>query len=276
MADRYLLIEHHGPWRFDALAGAGWSAETVAALTAAVRESGGRLLMIRRPGRRSPGPDRAWAVTRVGVGTRWGRWSVEHDLLDAATTMRMFDTAGPAPSADPLLLVCAHGVHDTCCALRGRPVASRLARHWPAATWECSHVGGDRFAANVVVLPDGTYYGGLDADSAPPVITAHLGGRLDVAHLRGSVRWPPAAQVAVGEMHRRFGPYAADDVRVEGWTAHGPHRWRVQVSVVGDQHRVVHCVVEVTAEQRTPTVLTCAATRATTSADYRVTSVRPI
>ena len=53
----------------------------------------------------------------------------------------------PALEPEPMLLVCTHGVHDTCCAVRGRPVAAALARRWPEATWECSHVGGDRFAA---------------------------------------------------------------------------------------------------------------------------------
>ena len=66
----------------------------------------------------------------------------------------------------PILLVCTHGVHDTCCALRGRPVAAALAARWPGQVWECSHVGGDRFAPNVVVLPDGFYYGNLDPETA--------------------------------------------------------------------------------------------------------------
>ena len=226
VAGAFLLIEHPGPWRYDALAGAGWSAEVVDALSAAVRRSLGRLLLIRRPGRRPVTTTRAWAVTRVGAGTVWGTWQQESDLLVAAASL-----SAPAPSPphtersarpvsqDPVLLVCAHGLHDTCCAVRGRPVATALARRWPAATWECSHVGGDRFAANVVVLPDGTYYGGLDADSASDVVAGHLDGRLDPTHLRGSVRWPPAAQVAVAEVHASLGPYAADDVRAVGWTS---------------------------------------------------------
>lgn len=271
----FLLIEHPGPWRFDALSGAGWSPPIVAALTAAVQATRGRLLLIRRPGTRTSGTERVWGLTAVGGGTHWRTWRDEADLLDAATALRsVTETAQTSTeartSSDPVLLVCAHGVHDTCCAVRGRPVAAELARQWPTATWECSHVGGDRFAPNVVVLPDGTYYGGLDTPSAPAVIEAHLGGRVDVRHLRGSVRWPPAAQAAVAEIHRRLGPYAADEVAADRWTAAGSRRWSVEVSVAGGRR----FTVDVVAERRDAAALTCAASQATVAAAYRIEAVR--
>jgi hypothetical protein len=276
VAGSFLLIEHPGPWRPDALAGAGWSPEVVDALTAAVRRSLGRLLLIRRPGRRPVTTTRAWAVTRVGVGTVWGTWQHEADLMVAAASLSAPPSTPPQgrspasqASPEPVLLVCAHGVHDTCCAVRGRPVATALTGRWPAATWECSHVGGDRFAANVVVLPDGTYYGGLDADSATDVIADHLDGRLDPRHLRGSVRWPPAAQVAVGEIHRTRGPFAARDVRAESWTTVAPSRWLIEVSVPDGRR----WSVTVAGERRPAARLTCAATQDTRATSYRVVAV---
>jgi len=278
VARAFLLIEHPGPWRYDALAGAGWSAAVVDALTADLRRSLGRLLLIRRPGRRPVTSSRAWAVTRVGGGTVWGTWEQESDLLVAAASLSApvssLPVGDPVPepgSMRPVLLVCAHGMHDTCCAVRGRPVATALARRWPDSTWECSHVGGDRFAANVVVLPDGTYYGGLDADSAIDVVAGHLDGRLDPTHLRGSVRWPPAAQVAVAAIHASLGPYAADDVRAELWTAEGPGRWRVVVALPPGRR----IAVLVAGERRPAAHLTCAATQPTSAITFRVVSVGP-
>ncbi len=137
-AASFLLIEHPGPWRFDALTGAGWSAEVVEALTAAVRASRSRLLLIRRPGRRVASEQRSWAITRVGGTTTWGTWQEDRDLLAVADllTTPTLPTAPtlPTPASatdDPVLLVCAHGQHDTCCAVRGRPVAAALAARWP-------------------------------------------------------------------------------------------------------------------------------------------------
>jgi hypothetical protein len=265
----FLLVEHPGPWRFDALAGAGWSPEVTAALTSAVRATRARLLVIRRPGRRSTQGARRWAVVRVGVGTHWGSWQQEADLLAAADALQA--PQNPASlSPRPVLLVCAHGVHDACCAIRGRPVAAALAERWPEETWECSHVGGDRFAANVVVVPDGTYYGGLDVDSAAQVIGNHLGGRVDVDHLRGSARWPPVAQVAVAEVHRRLGPSSADDIRPATWMALARGRWLVDVDGPGDQSRTV----EVVAAVRPAALLTCAATHPSRATTYRAVAVR--
>lgn len=270
VSQTYLLIEHTGPWRFDALTGAGWSTGVVAELTSAVRASRGRLLLVRRPGRRGRGTSLSWAVVRVGVGSRWGSWQHESDLLAAADALRTADAlTATNTSRDPVLLVCAHGVHDACCAIRGRPVAAALAGRWPRQTWECSHVGGDRFAANVVVLPDGTYYGGLDVDVAPDVVGEHLTGQVAADYLRGSVRWPPVAQAAVAELHRRLGPLGADDLEAERWRRHDAGRWSVEVRSV-DGRRLL---VDVVAEQRTPAVLTCAATRPTWATTYRVVSV---
>jgi len=268
----YLLIEHSGPWRFDALAGAGWSPEVTARLTAAVRATRSRLLLIRRPGRRSRRASRHWAVVRVGIGTRWGRWHEESDLARAADALEAARDGDGDWSPEPVLLVCAHGVHDACCAIRGRPVAAALAERWPAASWESSHVGGDRFAANLVVLPDGTYYGGIDVGDAAQVVGDHLTGRVDVTHLRGSVRWPPVAQVAVAEIHRRRGPCAADDVRATSWESLGSGRWQVRVTGPGaGQH-----TVEVVAATRPAAVLTCMASRPTTATGYRVDRVRSV
>ncbi len=273
VASSFLLIEHPGPWRFDALAGAGWSTEVVAALTAAVRSSRSRLLLIRRPGRRVPSGRRRWAVNRVGGRTTWGTWRQEDELLavaDALARPELSSPLGEQDSAEPVLLVCAHGQHDTCCALRGRPVAAALAARWPAATWECSHVGGDRFAANLVVLPDGTYYGDLDAESATAVVSDHLAGQLSSRHLRGSVRWPPVAQAAVGEIHRRHGPQGPDDLRAESWSAQEPGRWSVGVSATDGRR----WVVDVQSERRAPARLTCSAAQDSFATEWRITGVQ--
>ena len=93
---------------------------------------------------------------------------------------------GLTPYDDPLIAVCTHGRHDACCAERGRPVALALAASRHAdAVWECSHIGGDRFAGNLLVLPRGLYYGRVDPDSALELADAAVDGRVALDHLRG-------------------------------------------------------------------------------------------
>ena len=58
------------------------------------------------------------------------------------------------------MLVCTNGRHDPCCATFGRPLVRGLREsRWADEVWECSHIGGDRFAGNVVLLPDSLYFG---------------------------------------------------------------------------------------------------------------------
>jgi len=255
---RWLLIEHPGPWAYDAFGGSGIAPEVCERIVAAVRATRSRLLMIRRHGRLVPTATRSWAVvdTHPG-GAHWGAWETDRGLLAAVDLLT--SDAGPAPasgpSVEPLLLVCTHGRHDTCCAVRGRPLAAALHARWPENTWECSHVGGDRFAPNLVVLPDGAYYGNLDADVAVGVVEGHLAGIVSAAHLRGFTHQPPVVQAAVIAVHERFGPAGPHDavcVRVDPM---GEDAWRVHLAGTGALPARVEATV--TRRRREAALLTC-------------------
>ena len=269
----WLLIEHPGPWAIRALASAGIEPAVLRALSAAAAATSTRILLVRRPGRQSSSPTRTW--TAIGsTRTISGSWQADADLLTAAVAVRSLAVGRPVVEAeaarDPIVLVCAHGTHDTCCAIRGRPVAAALAARWPEAVWECSHVGGDRFAPNVIVLPDAAYYGNLDADSAVEVVSNQLDGRLDIRWLRGLARFPPPAQAAIAEVHRLFGPMAASAVGAEDIEQLDAHTWRVPVHR-GDRG----WLATVIAQRREPAVLTCRAGSATPATAYQVVSLQP-
>ena len=46
-------------------------------------------------------------------------------------------------------------------------VAEQVEDEW---AWQVSHVGGDRFAGNLVVVPDGAYYGRVEPSEAWAVV----------------------------------------------------------------------------------------------------------
>lgn len=197
-AERWLLVEHSGPWGRHALTDSGMAAAAVAGLAAWADEHRSRVVLVRRPGaaprRLSVATSWRWCLvdSRQGTeSTRWGRFTDEHELLDLLT-----DPDAGEPSAEPVYLVCAHGRHDTCCAVRGRPVADALAHAYPLRTWECSHIGGDRFAANLVLLPHGTYYAHATVAAVVELVKAHEHGTLDLTRLRGRSALPAAAQAA--------------------------------------------------------------------------------
>ena len=63
-----------------------------------------------------------------------------------------------------------------------------------------------RVAANVLMLPDGVTYGGLDVDSALDVVARHHEGRPAIGHLRGTSGHPRPVQAAVVAVHDQLGP----------------------------------------------------------------------
>ncbi|WP_224389963.1 sucrase ferredoxin, partial [Pseudonocardia sp. ICBG1293] len=128
-------------------------------------------------------------------GIRTGTWAGAGDLAAAVT-------AEGDPYDAPLTLVCAHGRHDACCAVRGRPLAAALVADDPEGTWECSHIGGCRFAPAMVLLPHGLVYGGVSPLEGPSIVRDAARGLVVPSRLRGRSALSPAVQAA--QQHARL------------------------------------------------------------------------
>jgi (2Fe-2S) ferredoxin len=271
---RWLFVEHPGPWAHDAFGGLGLPADVLDPLVAAIRAQGARALVVRRPGRQVPSADRAWGVLdQRGGWERWGRWAEPADLLAAAEALAA-DDGGPVAREAQSLLVCTHGRHDTCCAVWGRPVAAALAERWPEQTWECSHLGGDRFAANLLVAPDGLYYGYLDAAGAVDVVAGHLRGEVVADALRGFSHVPPVVQAALVAAHGRFGPAGARAFRGDEVTAGEAEEW--QVDLVADAPLPARLRARVLRRRTEAAFLTCGAHQESRAAVFSVPELRPV
>ena len=265
----WLLVEHHGPWPVSAPFDSDLPAELLRRLGHPER----RILLI-RPHRReaalrepTAGTRRRWFRCLKGE-LRVGHWEQPDDLLATLTP----EAGTPYPGG--LLLVCAHGIHDACCAVRGRPVAAALTREWPEETFECSHLGGDRFAPNVLLLPDGACYAGMPPEQSVATVSAHLRGRVDVSWLRGVAGLHPAEQVALAAVLERWGPAPITGARptlMEHTGDFDSGVWTVAVAVTAplpDRTRVV-----VASSRRPEAQLTCRAPRATRAVQWDVQSV---
>ncbi|MDZ7883713.1 MAG: sucrase ferredoxin [Mycobacterium sp.] len=170
--------------------------------------AGMRIAAIRRHGRRSTSPRWRWFVANSTVGQHalfHGEVSAAHEYLD-------LDLGGGhgVRSEDPLVAVCAHGKHDQCCAVRGRAAAAAIAASYPEMVWECSHLGGDRFAATMLILPEGLCYGRADSTDAAEFLRLYFDGRLDDRYLRGRTSVPHAVQAA-----QHFAREACGDDRID-------------------------------------------------------------
>lgn len=268
-ASRWLLVEQPGPWGRTAVVESGLEPVVAARLSRQATAAGVRVLLIRRPGRREPVAIRQWAYVDTRPGRErawWGTYDADEELLELP-----LDGTGGTASAEPIYLVCAHGRHDVCCAISGRPVAAALAALRPAATWECSHVGGDRFAANLVVLPHGLYYGFLDPQRAIEVVTAYERGQVVAQWLRGRAGFPAAVQAAQGFAREALDVHDVDELTPVESQALPEQMWRVSLSAACG-------VVDVTvraALSPEAAFLTDASTRPERTRVFEVVEIRP-
>ncbi len=212
----FLLVEHTGAWGLNALRDARLPDGLGDRLLRSSHAAGVRVLLARRPDRSGTGDVRVVAAYADPVAP-WMESAAcadIHEVLDLdLAALGRGRSLGLEPTEGSLFCVCTHGKHDACCAERGRPVAAALEAAHPEETWEVSHIGGDRFAANLVVLPHGLYYGRLDPAAALGVAGTHLAGGLDLDHFRGRSGLNMRVQAAEIALRRQLDESGHDAVR---------------------------------------------------------------
>jgi hypothetical protein len=259
----WVLLEQPGPWGREAVTESRLDHDLALALDRAASAAHLRLLLIRRPGRPVQDQRRTCFVAHT---SRAGRWLERRRLDDPAELLELDMAkvvAGERPGfgeevTEPVYLVCTNGRHDRCCATYGRPLALALQASHQELIWESSHVGGDRFAGNLVCLPGGHYFGRVGPGDGEPVVALHRKGLIDLDHYRGCCVDPPAVQAAEWFARSQTGLVGVGDLELAG-------RERLE----GDVHEVrfrragggVLRVVLRAARTADPRMLTCHSAR---------------
>ncbi|HEY7003382.1 MAG TPA: sucrase ferredoxin [Gaiellaceae bacterium] len=217
--DRWVLVEYRGLWDRDVLGGSLLSSPLKQHLREQLAQLGhSRLLFVKRPERRSdkrrmlyvgscrPGEERLYAL----------EFDHHDDLVgfDFAGALLGGGTPG-VPLEHPLFVVCTHGKRDRCCAKYGRPLYDMLKQKVdPAWVWQSTHVGGDRFAGNLVVLPEGLYFGRVGDENFEPILDEYFDGRIDLEHYRGRSAYTCAVQAAERAVREETGLSGIHDVEL--------------------------------------------------------------
>jgi hypothetical protein len=211
----WLLIEHPGPWGRDGLLDARLPDGLGRDLRALERRTGARVLLTRKPAR-VPAPDGGTlACIAVDTADAW-LGAAALDEIGDALWLDPRDRSSFAVRREPLFVVCTHGRRDPCCAERGRPLAQQLAASHPAMTWESTHVGGDRFAANLVAFPHGCYFGRVAPEEGPGIAEAYAEGRIARPdRYRGRSSDPFHVQAAERALRERLGLDRIDAVTLQ-------------------------------------------------------------
>lgn len=230
---RWLLVEVHGSWGRDAIADSELGHYAPVIWRRAMRAAGVRVVAIRR----NLDDDAPAAMTGVRlVHVRTGRpgevAGVAHRVVVDDLRQVVAATESLLLHGEPdehwhrdeerYLLVCTNGRHDSCCATEGRPLVRHLrTTRWSGRVWECSHIGGDRFAGNLAVIPDGLYFGRLTPDVIDGVLGALEDGRIVRQHLRGRCTFSLLEQAAEHFVRAEHDLDGLDDIAAARTVADG-------------------------------------------------------
>jgi hypothetical protein len=252
----WLLIEHAGPWGRDGLLDARLPDGLGRELRILEDRTGARVLLIRKPHRVPEYDDGTVLCFAADAADAWLGFTALGTIEDALE-LDPRDRPSFAGSPHPLFVVCTHGRRDPCCAERGRPLVERLAASFPDLTWESTHVGGDRFAGNLVAFPHGLYHGRVEPDEGPEIARGYGEGRIArLDRYRGRSSDPFHVQAAEHALRDRLGLDRVDAVTQERSdrrgdlaevlfaTVNGPHRVRLERTLGAPMRLTCHASQE--------------------------------
>jgi hypothetical protein len=252
--EHWILIEYPGLWSRDVLGGSRLAPALKEHLQEQLaRLPHSRLLFVRRPQRRRTERRNVYvARTHEHGGDAFGLEIGDYDELRRLDAVAVLDGGGERV-VDPLLVVCTHGKRDRCCARYGRPLYDRLRDAVPEEwLWQSTHLGGDRFAGNLVCLPDGLFFGRIDATGAWSVLDEFLAGRIDLEHYRGRSAYTFPQQAAERAVREVTGLRGLADVSLVSSEQAAPRDWTIRFAAAGEVHEI-----QVTREDGALTYLTC-------------------
>ncbi|HKZ54353.1 MAG TPA: sucrase ferredoxin [Anaerolineales bacterium] len=222
-AEVWLLLEYSPPWGAQAFEECTLPPAVKERISAFLRATpNSRLQLIHQdPRRLSSGIAMFLALSREvdPVLVRVELQSYEDLLdLDLASLLGNGLRLDGLRGEETVILVCTNARRDRCCGRLGAPVYRELSGPESTFVWQTVHVGGHRFAANLVCLPHGIYYGRVEPARARSVVEDFREGRLALDNFRGRSCYSPVTQAAEGFLRQRSGERALDAYRLAGVT----------------------------------------------------------
>ena len=234
----WLLLEYPHGWgrrAFEESALAPQVKQFLSDSMARIRHS--RLLLVKTDRGRTDSRMNLFVVRcreRLPFTVRLGLEKYEDMLAyDLAAVASGRDPQGGETSDRPLFLVCTHGRRDKCCAKFGVPLFNSLREYAGDSVWQSSHVGGDRFAGNLVCFPHGLFYAHATPESGRRVVADYRAGRVAVEEFRGRACYSHFIQAAEAFVRSESGLAGVEALRFLSAEPAHADAWRVRFAERG-------------------------------------------
>ena len=182
MAQRHLLVRWpRGKWRVPRFESADMSPDLREAIRLAM-QSGAHVALVDRVGQTGTIPQ----LQSDGVAANY---ESEAEMVAAITRWTAGEPLVGTPDTRIIILCCTDSRRDACCARYGFATYKALAEAVDPARFnllQSTHVGGCRFAASLVVLPQRQRYGRVGPEDATAFLVLHRRG----SDLSARFPWP--------------------------------------------------------------------------------------
>ena len=262
--DLWLLIEYSRPWKPKAVEDNELSAEVVSRLMAlpeAAHALGRRLRVQFIKQSTSDHRDKPYVIVVDGrvAGPRAVRGELKSftDLLlldaEGLCALSLPDNFAPAPLLEPQYLVCTNGQRDLCCARFGLPLYEALRMEFGDAIWQTTHIGGHRYAPNLLCLPSGLVYGFVAPETGVDFVRDIEAGRVHADQLRGRSCYSKEIQAAETFLRREHATVDIQSMQITAQTEVDCH-----VAFVGDVNgQIANGQIVVQRESLPPAIASC-------------------
>jgi hypothetical protein len=136
-------------------------------------------------------------------------------------------------SSHALLLICTNGRRDWCCARYGTSIYQETLQlteesDYPLAIWQSSHVGGHRFAPNIVSFPKGLFYGRINKSELQDFLNHIQHGHVYTAKARGRACYLAPVQAAEIFLRQDLGLSEIGEFHLIDAVESQPDRWLIR------------------------------------------------
>jgi len=241
----WFLLENHGIWEGKAFEQSDIPGALKNHLSAVVRATpGSRVLMIKSGHGRMASGISFFVVHSRETSSAIYEFTVQRyeEILDLDIQAVLDDSELYRPSLrkEPLYLICTNGKRDPCCAKFGMPVYAAMLAQVGSQVWQSSHVGGHRFAANLVCFPHGLYFGRLTPGNVKQVLDRYQQGKIHLEFYRGRACYPEEVQAAEYHRRRETGELGLEAFTFQDFEQQGEDTWlvRFREAASGRQHQL--------------------------------------
>lgn len=160
-----------------------------------------RLLLIKRDN-----PKNINKINVFAIYNDYNNLSINHFMINAYSEFLEMDLEEIFKKnnySDSFYLVCTNGKKDKCCGKFGMKIYKDLISK-NADVWQCTHVGGDRFAPNIIAIPSLINYGHVENEDLQEIIDCTNKKEVYLKKYRGSSSLSLYNQAAEGFIRERY------------------------------------------------------------------------